>query len=116
MGTSNVTRFENVNDIREHYRRNNPSEHWVEDSNVRFYGSRLSDAVYTTPCDGSTVYFVSSEHNASADNSTLAYSVRAYDVATASVSAVGTFQGYTTVEQATHAAGFISGDRSRAVR
>ena len=109
MTTDPTPRFDSIDDVREHYRRNNARGHWFDVDTLRYFGSRFSDAVYTTPCDGSTVYFVSSERSGFSRNAPRAYSVRAYDVATASVSTVGTFCGYDTLAQAKGAARFVAG-------
>ena len=109
MSTDKMPRFDDIDDVREHYRRNKISGRWFSENNTRHAGSRYYCEVYTTPLDGSIVYFVTSERSGFERNSPRAYSVRAYDVATASVTTVGTFCAHKTLAQAKSAARFVAG-------
>ena len=102
-------RFYSIDDVRVHYLRNNRGGHWFSENSTRYFKTRYSDAIYITPGDTSTVYFVTSERNGYAYNAPRAYSVRVYDVATASVTTFGTFGAHNTLAQAKSAARVATG-------
>jgi hypothetical protein len=95
-----------IDGIREHYRRNNGG-YWFSTDTLRFWGSRFSEITFTTPNDGSRVWFVSSEHDF--HRRTRLYTVRVYDYTTFQVDTVGEFQAYKTLKQAQAAAKFVAG-------
>jgi len=85
-------RYYSVSDIRRHH-----SGHWFDPSSMRFFRSRVGDAVYG---DGGN-FFVSSEQFD--DRSPRLYTVRvAYD--DGSIDEVGKFQQYPTYGEAVRAA------------
>lgn len=105
--------FHTVDDVRKDYEARNPAGHWFSADATRFFGTVYFPKVYMTPCDGSRVYFVTSERLGFDHDSELAYSVRVYDVPTAEISTIGEFCGDSTLERAQMRASFISGDLSR---
>jgi hypothetical protein len=93
--------------IREHYRKNRPDGHWFDADTLRFWGSRFGHTTFTTPNDGTRVYFVSSEYDGPGQEARL-YSIRCYDYTTAEVSTIASRQ-YATEEAALAGAQFVAG-------
>jgi hypothetical protein len=94
-----------IKGIKEHYKQTKPGGHWFDKDTMRFWESVIYPNVYITPCDGSLVYFVTSEaqYDPSLPHK---FSVRSYDIKNAEIDTVSK---HDTLELAYACAKFIAG-------
>lgn len=86
-----------INDLENHYKRNDGG-HWFDKATMKFFNSRLSDAIYYGK---KHIYFVSSEVNPSGVRR---YSVRKYNPEEIEIYTVGEFFSYNSLQAAKIAA------------
>ena len=83
--------------------------HWFDRDTMRFFGTRISQDIYTVYDDETHVpsksYFVTSEQPPHGPRK---YSVRVYDWATREIDNFGTFCGYATLRGAKNAAHYAA--------
>jgi len=96
-----------IDDIRTDYARHNGG-HWFDADTLRFWGTRLSSRVFTTPVDGTRAYFITSEYKPFRREPGRLYSVRVYDFATHKIDTIS-FQKDRTLAQAVRRARFFAG-------